>query len=267
MPRVSEQQLLLPTLQIIGRNPGCKTEFIIDELRRTVQFNLEDLEILSGRNDEKFTQIIRNLTGSHYATNALSSYTTRTQPGRHFCYFLNQVGEDIINQHDMDNLHDEIEENIEDTIVEDAQPIIDITTLVSLNNRVPELNPQSRTGRYKTNASLKKTAIQNANYICEYSYLFGDQHLTFDTRSGNQYLEGHHLIPMKAQADFGIKNLDRLENIVALCPICHAAVHYGTLEEKVRILRPLYNLRMALLHDCDHNIYISFEDLINNYYL
>ena len=61
----------------------------------------------------------------------------------------------------------------------------------------------------------------------------GENHATFESIHGTQYLEAHHLIPMKAQKDFLSENinLDRLENIVALCPNCHKAVHYGTRSE------------------------------------
>ena len=71
---------------------------------------------------------------------------------------------------------------------------------------------------------------------------------------------------MKAQKDFGDVNLDRVENIVGLCPMCHSIVHYGNFAEKEQVLRKIYDERRQLLNNCDQPINITFEDLINKYY-
>ena len=77
-------------------------------------------------------------------------------------------------------------------------------------------------------------------------------------------MEGHHLIPMKAQKNFE-KNIDRSDNICCLCPNCHRAIHYGTKKEKKARLTLLYKEKMEKLKEND--IYIDFEELINKYYL
>ena len=135
------------------------------------------------------------------------------------------------------------------------------------NNREPVLKSGLETNnRYSTDARLAKTAIKNAGYVCELAGHIDGSHTTFDSVHGTKYLEAHHLVPMKAQKDYislGI-NLDRLENIVALCPNCHKAVHYGTRAEKVKYLRPLYDARISKLNEL--GIDIDFDVLIDDYY-
>ena len=166
--------------------------------------------------------------------------------------------EDII-----DTLLDiEDEQEVKEASVYDSEEDIEKS-----NNREPVLKSGLESKhRYSTDPRLAKTAIKNAGYVCELSGKVGASHSTFDSVHGTKYLEAHHLIPMKAQKDYvslGI-NLDRLENIVALCPNCHKAVHYGTKEEKVKYLRPLYDSRIEKLKEL--GIDIDFEVLINDYY-
>lgn len=130
--------------------------------------------------------------------------------------------------------------------------------LDSLNNRPPEITSNGIITKYKVNTRIKKTAIRLANYQCEHNPL----HVTFLDKKGSQYMEGHHLIPMNAQPQTAV-NLDRIENIVSLCPTCHRAVHYGDEGVKKRILWTLYQNNIQNLTSV--NLNISFEDLLSYY--
>ena len=156
----------------------------------------------------------------------------------------------------------EDEQDVKEASVYDSKEDIEKS-----NNRAPVLKSGLESNkRYATDPRLAKTAIKNAGYVCELSGLIGNNHTTFNSTHGTKYLEAHHLVPMKAQKDFissGI-NLDRLENIVALCPNCHKAVHYGTKAEKIKYLRPLYKARIKKLNAL--GIKITFNILINEYY-
>ncbi len=110
-----------------------------------------------------------------------------------------------------------------------------------------------------------KILVRKTGLGIKASYDGGD-HETFDSKQGYRYVEAHHLIPMKAQKDFPNINLDRTENIVALCPTCHRAVHLGTKEEKMKHLKPLYDERMPLLQQIYPDFSLTFEDLIREYY-
>lgn len=264
--RTVEGDVLIPALKVVRDNPNCTTSDIIIKLQKEMVLYPGDLEILAGRNDTKFSQVVRNLTGSHYDYNDFGRYTNRSND-RHAKFTLNQEGIAFLIKHDNDIILDEIEDYIACEEINNEVEYVDNIDVDTANNRMPIINEGSRRKRYKTDAKLAKTALLNCKYKCEYSNLIEIPHVTFDAKRGNKYLEAHHLIPMKAQKDFIDKNLDRLENIVGLCPICHAAVHHGTLNEKIRILKPLYELRIKLLNECNHKIDISFEDLINKYYV
>ena len=77
-------------------------------------------------------------------------------------------------------------------------------------------------------------------------------------------MEGHHIIPMKAQKDFKNANIDRVENILCLCPTCHRKVHLSTEDEKKQLLKEVYDLRKKDLSNVGINI--SFKDLYIKYY-
>lgn len=48
----------------------------------------------------------------------------------------------------------------------------------------------------------------------------------FNGRSGQPYVEVHHIIPMAMQAGV-TTNLDRVSNMAPVCPRCHACLHRG----------------------------------------
>lgn len=62
MTRISEPELIRPALWAMERNGGCiSTSELIDVLSNELNPQGEDLEILDGRKDTKFSQKVRNL--------------------------------------------------------------------------------------------------------------------------------------------------------------------------------------------------------------
>jgi len=61
--RISERDLLLPTLRLLAAQPGgyLSTSDLISALTKEFQPKGEDAEILEGRQDTKFSQIVRNM--------------------------------------------------------------------------------------------------------------------------------------------------------------------------------------------------------------
>src|SRR5688572_16362568 len=74
MTRITEPDLILPALYVIQRQPGITTGELIQELRAIFKPTGEDAEILHGRNDDKFSQIVRNLV-SHHTLDQRLGYT------------------------------------------------------------------------------------------------------------------------------------------------------------------------------------------------
>ncbi len=57
----TESQIAQVALDIIRRNPGIRTSELIEQVRARMRPDGEDLEILNDRNDDKFSQKVRNL--------------------------------------------------------------------------------------------------------------------------------------------------------------------------------------------------------------
>lgn len=73
-----------------------------------------------------------------------------------------------------------------------------------------------------------KQAIKQAEFKCE----IDDTHETFVSEASRKnYMEAHHLIPLRMQHDFE-NSLDVVGNIVSICPNCHRLIHYGRDKDK-----------------------------------
>lgn len=127
------------------------------------------------------------------------------------------------------------------------------------NNRIPISYKKGNIIRYKTNARIAKTALDLNNYKC----LCDEKHYTFTSKLGKQYMEAHHLIPMMAQKDFQL-NIDRVENIVSICPICHSAIHLGDEATRLELVKKIYDLKEKELKNAGINI--TFGELFSKYY-
>lgn len=109
---------------------------------------------------------------------------------------------------------------------------------------------------YQRSSIIKNQTLKAANYECECNH----EHRTFTSKSNmKQYMEGHHLIPIKFQDDFQY-SLDVYANVVSLCPICHRLLHYGIESEKKEVLVSLYNAR-------EHRLYESGIEINRNDFL
>lgn len=134
-----------------------------------------------------------------------------------------------------------------------------IKDLSKQNNRKPVLIETSGRKSYKTNPRLAKTVLAKAAFKCE----INNNHMTFFTKKGILFSESHHLIPMSFQERFFPTNIDRVENIVSLCPTCHRAVHLGNENEKKTRLDILYRKKIGNLIKC--KIELSFDELLAFY--
>jgi 6-pyruvoyl-tetrahydropterin synthase len=109
-------------------------------------------------------------------------------------------------------------------------------------------------------ATIAVEAIMISNFKCEVD----SYHHSFTSKKyGRQYVEAHHLVPMKDQWRFPEASLDVHANIVALCPNCHRLLHHGLDKEYNDILRILLESRQKRLTKC--GIKIDFEQLIRMY--
>lgn len=115
------------------------------------------------------------------------------------------------------------------------------------------------TKQWKRDRAVVDRSIEFSNNKCEYD----DKHEYFiSNKSGKNYVEGHHLIPMKYQDNFEY-SLDVEANVVSLCVVCHKILHLGRIEDKVNIISKLYQLRINSLELS--GLEISLDELIDLY--
>lgn len=113
--------------------------------------------------------------------------------------------------------------------------------------------------KFARNPSVAKSAINKANYSCE----FDSRHTSFNSKYTNRmYVEAHHLIPVNFEDNFEY-SLDIGSNIVSLCPNCHRKIHNAIPEERNIMIEKFYNERKD--HLKEQGIEITLEDLKNKY--
>lgn len=235
----------------------------ISELSKTNDLDREiPIEVANKYGDVKFTVLLNSLgivdeVDKKYKISeyVLSNYSDKIKK----LFIYNKKPDVILTLNE-----NETENDIDGDIVQDKVIkafTYDITSLkfYNQNNRTPESYKKGNTIRYKTNARIAKTALHLADYKCE----INPEHITFISKLGKPYMEAHHLIPMAYQKDFSI-NIDRIENIVSICPICHSAIHLGDVSTRLEILRKLYDKKEEGIKRVGLNI--SFGELFAKYY-
>jgi len=116
-----------------------------------------------------------------------------------------------------------------------------------LDSKIPVASRRVQRAREVANRDhiLVRQVLMAEQYTC----LSDASHTTFTAaRTRSPYMEGHHLIPMKAQDDFDY-SIDVYANIVCLCPTCHRLLHHGIAKEQKPVLNRLFDLRKDRLVD------------------
>lgn len=161
---------------------------------------------------------------------------------------------------DDENLEEEIGESSQKHIITSFAYDVNSEKFIRQNNRTPVPAKTKNGIKYKTNPRIAKTALQLLEFKCQINQ---EEHKTFISKLGQQYMEAHHLIPMHAQQDFSI-NIDRVENIVSVCPNCHSAIHLGNDAVRLELLKKLYDQKIEELTRV--GLSISFGELFTKYY-
>ena len=112
---------------------------------------------------------------------------------------------------------------------------------------------------WKRDRKVVNNVLKEMDYTCEEN----KEHCYFKSKAtGENYVEGHHLVPMEFQDDFEC-SLDVEANVVSLCVVCHKKLHLASIEDKKEILEKLYKSREANLKKS--GIQITLQELINLY--
>lgn len=99
-------------------------------------------------------------------------------------------------------------------------------------------------------------------YKNKYKCQINPKHKTFIAKNGHNFMEKHHLIPMKFYDKF-VYDLDTISNIVSICPTCHRLLHFGNKKDASNFLKILWTQRNSKMNQA--NIGLSFNDLKTKY--
>ena len=111
----------------------------------------------------------------------------------------------------------------------------------------------SKKTKYHGKPSRGKGALEKAKYTCE----FDPSHTSFiSERTGESYMEPHHLIPISNQGLYS-NDIDITPNLICLCPICHKKIHYGIKSDVKSMLQVFYAARQSNLKTCGIEIDID----------
>ena len=158
---------------------------------------------------------------------------------------INEIQENIENQEELI-----YQEKIENMDISDSE-----INEFKNDHSHPEQGDSKGNKYWKRNPTKAKAALKKAMYCCE----FDNKHLTFKSNKSNMnFVEAHHLIPMKFQKE-DRESLDNIDNIVALCPNCHRAIHNATFEYKKELIKSLFLQRETRL--TNRGINLTLDEL------
>lgn len=272
MAQHKEEYFILPMLMVLYfRNEPTATEDIKKEIKKYCSLSNEDLLPYPSRNQKepRYFQIVGNII-SHNNINFFKYVRRIKQENNELKKSLPELF--VLNENGIIFVRDNIlndEDDIDSTFYTDKNSLSGSEENVEIsdcNKKVIEVFEKN--GDFKkpvADQNLAKEVFQLTGYKCQVGVLLGEEHILFENKNGEPYLESHHLIPLKASKAFFPINLDIAANLVPLCPSCHAKLHHGSYDEKVVILRILYDKRIKSLNE--NGIFISFNDLLNNYYI
>jgi hypothetical protein len=137
--------------------------------------------------------------------------------------------------------------HINDNYQENIQKL-SIGTNITVTDEPKKANLKGVTsnGKYPRSFLTAKKSIIFADFRCEFDH--NHNHFTSEI-TGRNYVEAHHIIPMKYQYEFPFR-LDVEANIVSLCCACHKKIHHSVFEEKSLLIDRLFDLRKRRLELC-----------------
>jgi len=229
--RIAEKLLILPALYIIDNNISVIMSDLIRELSTVFNPTGEDAEILAGRNDTKFSQIVRNLK-SHRPINRMEKFTNLTDNK----YSLTEEGEKYLhaNYSAMEYLFsNKFKYEDVQNVVEAATKTCDAKkTLYTYDEN--DMISEGQTNRSETitkerSRKLRKAAIEhytreNSKIYCEVcEFCFEDIY----GELGQGFIEIHHEEPLFQYPDEGFESYieDAIEKMKPVCSNCHSMIH------------------------------------------
>ena len=133
---------------------------------------------------------------------------------------------------------------IDDDVIESDDELDDIN---DIHRKLERGIDSGGRKRFKTQKKIRDSVLKKANYLCDCN---DARHFYFESTEFNNYVEGHHIVPMNRQLEYyhdSSINLDIPNNIIPLCPNCHCQIHLGSRKARLEIISEIYVRNKAKL--------------------
>lgn len=231
--RITETELILPSLYLMELNGGTiTTSELIQKLRDIMKPSGEDLEILSGRADDKFSQKVRNLKAhstferfgyAEYKGSARSGYVEITNEGKqHLEQNRDILKYLLINDFPYQVLTQNLKK-VEETQDRKIQTFDENIIISEGVKKVAEVAVYERSKKLRDFAISHFT--KNGKIDCNCcSFNFED---FYGPQIGKGFIEIHHTKPIFKYADEDIENTlqHAVKNLTPFCSNCHRMIH------------------------------------------
>lgn len=231
--RISERELILPTLFLIDLRKGITTSDLIKELTDLMLPGGEDIEILDGRRDTKFSQKVRNLV-SHETLEKLG-YATYPRGQKNGLFQISDNGKRYLTEN-IEIIEYLLSNNFAYKDIRDSFNNIPLPSegrkkvlVYDENLMITEGTKRNRNVTlYKRSSKLRDYALEKYTadghikcLVCLFDFF------DFYGEIGKNYIEIHHVKPvLQYEAEEENKFLkDALKNVIPACSNCHRMIH------------------------------------------
>lgn len=230
--RILEEDLRLPALYLISlRNGQINTSELSKILRSILKPSGDDLEILANRNDDYFSQIVRNLTAKT-RTFVKNGYIDRESTSGSNLHITDK-GKQYLSEHKFelkylltnDFEYTDIKDNLK-KIEKEKRKIQTFDENIIIAEGVKKV---TEVAVYERSKKLRDFAIQyftkDDRISCNCcSFNFGD---FYGNEIGKGFIEIHHTKPIFTYEDDDIENTlkQAVVNLTPVCSNCHRMIH------------------------------------------
>ena len=232
--RITETELILPSLYLMNLNGGrITTSELIPKLRDIMRPVGEDLEGLFGRNDDKFSQKVRNLK-SHSTFERYGYAEYKSDSGKGYVEITDKGKEHLKQNKDIltyllinDFSYSDLAENLK--IVEENKDkkkieIFDENIIITEG-----LKKITEIAIYERSKKLRDYAIQyftdEGRISCNCCFFnFAD---FYGEEIGSGFIEIHHIKPIFTYEGSDMDNTleQAIQNLMPVCSNCHRMIH------------------------------------------
>lgn len=230
--RIFENDLYLPALYLISINDGnINTSELSRLLREILKPSGDDLELLAGRNDDYFSQIVRNLTAKtrSFVQNGFIDRDAKsgsnlfiTDKGKRYL-FDHRFELNYLLSNDFD--YGDIKENLKKIESEERiiQPFDENIVISEGLKKITEVAIYERSKKLRDFAIDYFSVCNKISCNC-CSFNFSD---FYGEEIGKGFIEIHHTKPIFTYEDEDLQNTlaAAVKNLIPVCSNCHRMIH------------------------------------------